>query len=130
MTTIENKGFKGHNPRHAVFLMISCTLFTSLGQMLWKMGLTRAHVSSDIFSILNIPFLLGFLSYGIGAVLMLLAFQRGDLSTLYPIVATSYVWVTLLSPFLFLEVVSPLKWVGVSVIVLSVSILGLRGSHG
>src|SRR3989338_7301157 len=109
--------------RRAIMLMVFCTLFTSTGQILWKMGVSQIDFA-NFLTVFNLPFLLGFVSYGLGAILMLIAFKSGELSILYPIVATSYVWVTLLSPFFFAEIISPLKWVGIVIIVLSVSILG------
>lgn len=109
--------------RRAIMLMVFCTLFTSTGQILWKMGVSKIDLA-NFLTVFNLPFLLGFVSYGLGAILMLIAFKNGELSILYPIVATSYVWVTLLSPFFFAEIISPLKWVGIAIIVLSVSILG------
>ena len=109
--------------RRAIMLMVFCTLFTSTGQILWKMGVSQIDFA-NLLTAFNLPFLLGFVSYGLGAILMLIAFKSGELSILYPIVATSYVWVTLLSPFFFAEIISPLKWVGIVIIVLSVSILG------
>ena len=114
--------------RRAIMLMMFCTLFTSTGQILWKMGVSQIDFA-NLLTVFNLPFLLGFVSYGLGAILMLIAFKSGELSILYPIVATSYVWVTLLSPFFFAEIISPLKWVGIVIIVLSVSVLGFGSTR-
>lgn len=114
--------------RTAILIMILCTAFTSAGQLLWKTGLKQADLSLSLLTLINLPFLLGFVSYAIGAILMLIAFKKGELSVLYPIIATSYVWVTIISPWLFNEQISPLKWIGIITIVISVSILGLKGS--
>ena len=114
--------------KKAMALMVLCTFFTSLGQILWKLGVNK--YSNTFFSLLNVPFLLGFVSYGFGAVLMLIAFRRGELSVLYPIVATSYVWVSLLSPHLFPDdFMNAWKWAGVIIILISVSILGWASSR-
>jgi uncharacterized membrane protein len=111
-----------------IILMILCTLFTSLGQVLWKFGLIEID-SNNLITLLNIPFMLGFVSYAAGAVLMLKAFRKGELSILYPIMATSYVWVSLASPLLFsADSMNLLKWLGIGTIVLSVSLLGLGNS--
>ena len=115
--------------KRAMTLMVLCTIFTSLGQILWKMGVNRIDFS-QIMTYFNIPFILGFVSYGLGAVLMIIAFRRGELSVLYPIVATSYVWVSVLSPRLFPEdFMNAWKWAGVIVILISVSILGWASSR-
>jgi multidrug transporter EmrE-like cation transporter len=111
-----------------IVLMILCTLFTSLGQVLWKFGLIEIDFN-NLITLLNIPFMLGFVSYAASAILMLKAFGKGELSILYPIMATSYVWVSLVSPLLFsADSMNLLKWLGVGTIVLSVSLLGLGNS--
>ena len=113
----------------AIFLMVFCTLFTSSGQILWKWGM-KTIIFTQPLTFLNIPFLLGFVSYGLGAVFMIFAFQRGELSMIYPVAATSFVWVSLISPLLFpTDFMNVWKWAGVAVIVLSVSILGWGSSR-
>jgi len=115
--------------KRAIALMVLCTIFTSGGQILWKLGVNQITFS-NIITYFNIPFLLGFVSYGMGAILMLLAFRRGELSVLYPLVATSYIWVSLISPRLFPDdFMNVWKWSGVIVILISVSILGWASSR-
>ncbi len=109
----------------AIVLMVICTIFTSTGQILWKYGINRIDLNF-LITIFNLPFILGFVFYGFGFLLMLLAFKQGELSILFPIVATSYVWVSLLSSWLFPEdVMNIWKWGGVIFILFSVSLLGL-----
>lgn len=117
---------RGVKPQ-ALALMVFSTIFTSLGQILWKFGLIKATNSSLIF---NVPFVAGFISYGIGALFILLALRKGELSILYPIIATSYVWVSLISPWLFSDdSMNFLKWVGVLLILVSVSVLGIGSTQ-
>ena len=110
-------------------LMIACTIFTSAGQLLWKAGSLRINFS-DPLSFLNLPFIGGCLLYLIGSLLMILALQRGELSVLYPIIATSYVWVSILAPFFFPnEFMNVWKWLGVLLILVSVALLGWSSSR-
>lgn len=117
----------------AILLMFLCTLFTSVGQLLWKSGVMKIHFSTftgSVISMLNFPFVFGFVAYGVGAVLMLVAFQKGELSVLFPIVATSFIWVSLFSPLFFPgDAMNITKWIGIFVILLSVSMLGLGSSN-
>ncbi|MBU0457518.1 MAG: hypothetical protein ABH824_00370 [Nanoarchaeota archaeon] len=116
------------NHKKAFILMIACTLFTSIGQLLWKLGIVKINFSLPL-SLLNFPFLLGFVSYGVGASLMILAFKNGELSILYPLIATSYVWISIFSPLLFsTDSMNIWKWSGVFMIVFSVSLLGWGSS--
>ena len=105
----------------AIFLVVFVTLLTSLGQIFWKFG--SYHINANLFSWLNPPLLLGFLSYGLGAILLIIALKHGELSTLYPIVATSYIWVALLSPLFFPEVFTYAKFIGIAVIILGVALI-------
>jgi len=117
-----------NNNHKAVIITIFCTLFTSLGQLLWKDGIARIDFQYPL-TLLNLTFILGFLVYITGGLLMLLAFKKGDLSLVYPIIATGYVWVSLLSPLLFQEdSMNPLKWTGIVLILVSVSVLGWGSS--
>ena len=110
--------------KKAIMLMITCTLFTSAGQILWKFGLNKIDFNF-LFTIFNLPFILGFVFYGLGFGFMLLAFKHGELTVLFPIIATSYVWVSLLSSWIFPgDSMNLWKWAGVIVILLGVSFLG------
>jgi|SRR3989344_1038447 len=108
----------------AIFLMLLCTIFSSTAQILLKQGANQLNYA-ELESFFYWPLGLGFLSLGIGAVLMMIAFRSGELSLLFPILSTSYVWVSLLSPIFFAEdSMNYLKWTGVIIILLSVSLLG------
>jgi undecaprenyl phosphate-alpha-L-ara4N flippase subunit ArnE len=108
----------------AIALMIPCTLFTSVGQILYKLG--AENLSLEISSILfNVPLIAGLLSYGIGLVLLIIAFKGGELSVLYPIIATGYIWVSLASSYLFeTDCMTINKWIGVTIIIVGISLIG------
>src|SRR3989338_6637246 len=109
----------------AIFLIILCTLFTSVGQLLWKKGLISLNFN-DWLSFLNMFIILGFISYGLGFILMLLALKSGELSVLYPIIATSFIWISIFSPIFFpTDEMNIWKWAGVILIIISVSLLGM-----
>ena len=57
--------------------------------------------------------------------LLILALRNGQLSVLYPIIALTYVWVTILSPLFFDDLINGFKVAGVALIVLGVSFIGL-----
>ena len=108
--------------------MVFCTVFTSLGQILWKFGVNRIDFNQYL-TILNLPFISGFVSYGIGWVFLMLAFKKGEMSVLYPIIATSYIWVSLISPLLFpTDSMTLVKWIGVTIILFGVTMIGIGGT--
>ena len=67
----------------------------------------------------------GYALYGLSAILMVAALKYGELSVLYPIIAMTYVWVTVLSVIIYSESVNLLKFVGLASIVCGVAVLGM-----
>jgi len=103
----------------AIVLVLFITALTSSAQLLYKMGADR--LSFDLLMLLsNWPLLLGMLIYGIGAVLLIIALKHGEVTILYPVIATSYIWVTLFSWLLFGESISYLKLIGIISIVVGI----------
>jgi uncharacterized membrane protein len=107
----------------AFLLVIASTIFTTAGQVFWKTG--AMQLKMDVLSIItNYPLIFGFASYGCGAVLLITALKYGELSVLYPIIGTSYIWVTFLSFILFGETLTALKVIGVISIVFGLTFIG------
>jgi len=103
----------------AIILMIVCTLFTSTAQILYKMGADRLNF--DIVSIItNWQLILGMTFYGLGAVLVIIALKGGEVSVLYPIVTSSYIWVSIGSVYFFREKMNSFKWIGILLIILGI----------
>jgi drug/metabolite transporter (DMT)-like permease len=112
----------------AFAVMVCCTFLTSIAQFFFKKGavsLSWANASS----ILNLYLLLGVLLYFSGAVLMILALRGGELSVLYPVIATSYIWVSLLSLVFLHEQMNFFKWSGICFVLAGVTLVGF-GSRG
>lgn len=108
--------------------MIACTIFTSAGQLFWKAGALKISFFNPV-SFFNLPFIAGCSLYVVGSLLMILALKKGELSVLYPVIATSFVWVSVLAPFFFpTEAMNGWKWAGVLLILFSISLLGWSSS--
>lgn len=72
------------------------------------------------------PFLIGGLvSMAISTVLFIAGLRGGDLSVLYPLVSTIYIWVALLSVKFLGEKMSMQKWVGIAFILAGVALIGI-----
>jgi uncharacterized membrane protein len=114
-------------PLKAVLLVFSCTIIGAVAQLFIKIGM--AHFRPDLAALVtNFSLVAGYALYGINTVLLVLALRDGELSTLYPIIALTYVWVTLLSYTLLGEKPSLFKDVGIGLIVVGVAVLG-RGER-
>lgn len=103
----------------AIGLMILCTVFTSIAQVFYKFG--AARLEFDLISLItNFPLITGMVLYILGAVIMIIAFKGGEVSVLYPIIATSYIWVSLLSIYFFNEALNLFRWIGIFVIIIGI----------
>jgi multidrug transporter EmrE-like cation transporter len=66
--------------------------------------------------------------YAVNTLLLVLALRHSELSLLYPVIAMTYVWVTILSKVVFHEAFNLWKLAGIAVIITGVAILG-RGNR-
>ncbi len=105
-------------------MILFCTIITSTGQIMWKFGANRLP---EIIT--NIPLLGGFLLHVIAAAIMITAFKTGEVTVLFPMYATNYIWVSLLSYHYFSEPLTALKWTGIASIITGVTLLGIGGKH-
>ena len=69
--------------------------------------------------------MIGLVIYGIAAALMITAFKGGEVSVLYPIIATSYIWVSLLSSYFFNETINLFRWMGILIIISGIIFISL-----
>ena len=107
----------------SVLLVLSTTLLVSSAQILWKIG--SATLKPDVLSILsNYYILAGIVLYSVGGTLLILSFRGGDVSVLYPILATSYIWVSLLSIRFLGEAMNAFKWIGIASIITGIILIG------
>jgi drug/metabolite transporter (DMT)-like permease len=102
----------------AFALMILCTFLTSIAQILYKFGANRLIDGFSIITLItNLPLISGLALYVIAGMILITALKGGDVTVLYPVVATSYVWVSLLSMFFFNEQMGLYRWIGIFVII-------------
>lgn len=131
LLTVENAG--RFNARLPVVLVVLCTLFGAVAQLLIKSGANSLpHVSGlfpNLFAMAaSVPLVAGYSLYGVSTVLLIAALRHGELSVLYPIIALTYVWVALISVTVFNERLTPVRAAGLAAIVVGVAVLG-RGSN-
>ena len=89
-----------------IVIMLLAALFACIGQLCWKL----ASIHGIIFA------LVGFALYGIGAVLMILAYRFGSVSVLQPLLGTNYVLSVILGFFVLGETVTVTKIIGIVII--------------
>jgi drug/metabolite transporter (DMT)-like permease len=109
----------------SIALVVLCTAIGAAAQILMRFGAAQLHGSTLADLLTNWALMAGYVCLAANTALLVLALRHGELSVLYPIIALTYVWVTILSPMFFGDIVNAYKIVGVALIVLGVSFIGI-----
>lgn len=107
-----------------VLIAVFCAVFGALGQLFFKLG--SSGVTFNALSWINPSILAGVLFYGISTVVFILILKKAELSLLYPVIATSYIWVALLSILVVGETVSTVNWLGFALIIGGVTLTSVK----
>ena len=110
----------------AILLSLFCAVLAAAGQTFFKLGASQVSTSYTDW-IFNWKVLLGLGIYGTSALLFIVALKYGRLSILYPVIATSHIWVTLISYYFFGESVTYVNWIGVFMIICGVTLITIKG---
>ena len=117
-----------HNQKLSIALVFLCTILGAAAQILMKTGTQSTDATGPLALIAaiftNWHLFAGYALYGLSTVVLIVALKYGQLSILYPVIALTYVWVTILSVILFNEALNPFKLLGLTTVVLGVAVLG------
>lgn len=102
-------------------LMLLASTCTCIGQLCWKLAALKGSLSF---------YILGFLLYGSGAVLMIISFRFGELSILHPMLSMGYILSLVLGAHILKEPVTITKICGVIFILIGMVFLGISGKDG
>lgn len=100
--------------KKGIVLMLTAAVLACVGQLMWKLS-----VDGGILFLLS-----GFVLYGLGAVVMLIAYRYGSVSVLQPMMSTNYVLSAVLGFFVLQEKLSALKVIGIIIITCGVVLIG------
>lgn len=89
-----------------IILIILSSICVSIGQLLWKLGVEG----------IMLYIIVGFLLYGVGAVLMFISYKFGAVSTLQPLISISYIIAIFLGYFILNETITYGKIIGIILI--------------
>jgi multidrug transporter EmrE-like cation transporter len=127
--------------RRSFLLVFLCTLIGALAQMLMKVGAGQLTIHVTLPDVLHDPLLVvsyglaivsnprlfaGYALYGVNTFLMSAALKGRELSRIYPIIALTFVWVTILSVVELGERLNAFRIAGIILIVGGVSVLGMK----
>ena len=123
-TILPDRDRKPFTQRQSVGLVFCCTVIGAVAQIFIKTGVNQMQHLDAMRILTNVPLFVGYALYGINTLLLMLALRDGELSVLYPIIALSYVWVTILSIVIFKDILNVWKVAGIVLIIGGVTILG------
>ena len=111
-----------------ILLTALAAFIGSIGQLEFKRG--ADNLQFDIKLLLtNYHLILAIAVYCVSTVLYVYALNKEQLSILYPIVATSYIWTLLFSKIFLKEPVGLVSWAGVFFILLGVTLIATQAGR-
>lgn len=101
--------------KKGMLLMTCSSICVCLGQLFWKLSADHGFVAM----------MAGFFLYGIGALIMLIAYRYGKLSVLQPMLSMNYILSIILAAIVLHESITILK--GLGVVLISIGVVCIAG---
>ncbi|MFT4303427.1 MAG: EamA family transporter [Candidatus Woesearchaeota archaeon] len=108
----------------AIGLVLLSALCGGFAPVLIKIG-TRKSFKKITNIIFNKYIIIGMGLYGLGTIFFIPALKGGELSILYPFIATSYIWATFFSNIILKEEINIYKVSGIIFIVIGIISIGI-----
>ena len=110
-------------PLGSIFLFIIAAILGAVGQFLYKCG--AARITGSLWSYLNLWLWGGIVCYVGVMVLFVAAFKRGgQLTVLYPIYASTFIWAALIALAADGTVIKPINVGGMVLLVAGMYLMG------
>lgn len=120
----------------AILSILSCVILNSIAQIFLKFGMSNLDKKLSL-SIAFIPSLItnayvvfGAALYGTSFILWLYVLSKVEVSYAYPFISLSYVLVAVLGIFLLGEKISIGAWIGICLVVVGVTLIGMEMGGG
>jgi len=113
-------------PIGSIIAVLVASVFGALAALLIKKGSGRFNFRI-VDQLTNIPLIAGGIIYILTTIVFIAALKYGELSVLYPLVATTYIWVEVFSIKYLNESMNNKKWIGVGLIVIGAALIGMAG---
>ena len=99
--------------KKGILLMLVSSICVCVGQLSWKLSAAQGII----------VMLAGFCFYGVGALVMIIAYKYGKLSVLQPMLSLNYVLSIFLAAAVLKEQITLLKSIGVLIIIAGVILI-------
>lgn len=104
--------------KKGIILMLLSSFLTCTGQLFWKLAATQTDTMHFIF------IFAGLAMYGLGAILMIVAFRFGDVSILHPMLSFGFIVSLFYGALILRETIRINNILGVGLIILGMFFLG------
>lgn len=108
----------------SILLVLAGCVAGAYGGILLKRGSAKFRLSID-GTLKNKNLVKGILIYALGTVTYLIALKGTELSIIYPLVSTTYIWIAVFSQKMLGEKMSTFKWLGIICILAGVTLIGM-----
>ena len=99
--------------RKGILLMIASSVCVCVGQLFWKLSAEHGMIA----------LLAGFVLYGLGAILMVVAYRYGKLSVLQPVLSLNYVLSLCLAALVLHETIGFGKCAGIVTVIVGLVLI-------
>jgi multidrug transporter EmrE-like cation transporter len=106
-----------------MLLVLVASFIGSFGAVFLKMG--SAKLRDGLAQIVNYRLAAGVALYLLSTCFFIVAIRNGELTVLYPLVSLGYVWTMLWSKLFFKEPLTRQKFLGLFLILVGVSFIGM-----
>jgi uncharacterized membrane protein len=108
----------------SILLVLVGCVAGAYGGIMLKKGASRFRLSIK-GTLKNKNLVIGILIYGLGTITYIIALRGAELSIIYPLVSTTYIWIAVFSQKILGEKMNAIKWAGIMLILAGVSLIGL-----
>ncbi len=110
-------------PLSSMLLVLVASFIGSFGAVFLKLGSAKLH--GGFWKIFNLQLAIGVALFMGSSFFFVMGIRHGQLSVLYPMVSLGYVWTLVWARLLFKEAFTRQKFVGLALILLGVSFVGM-----
>ncbi len=108
----------------AIIIVLLFSVFGAYISILFKQASRRFRFSIR-GTIKNYKLILSLFGYGISALVFIYLLKFVEVSILYPIFSSSYIWISIFSIKFLNEKMNKLKWLGIILIIFGISLISI-----
>ena len=108
----------------AIIIVLLFSIFGAYVSILFKQASRRFRFSIR-GTIKNYKLIFALFGYGISALIFVYLLKFVEVSILYPVFSSTYIWISIFSIKFLNEKMNKLKWIGILLIIIGVSLISL-----